>query len=184
MANEYYGFHGSDFDNVESILSENFRESINKDEWLGYGVYFFVDTISDPLDNAKEWAKNQAFSKGSYDYEKFAVFRAKIACDRVLDTTQAEGLKAFNTLRNALIQKHDECFQRNRDLRCDDRVMWNLVAQVMKLDAVVHNLYIKDKVQRVKRIGSNVPNSTVLCVKIPTSIVKESIEVVYDGKVR
>lgn len=54
----------------------------------------------------------------------------------------------------------------------------------MSLDAVIHNLYIKDKIQRIKRIGSNVPNTTVLCVKVPTSIVRESIEVVCDGEIR
>lgn len=184
MAIEYSGFHGSDFNNIESILEESFRKSDNKDEWLGYGVYFFIDGISEPFENAKEWAKNQAFNQGKCSYDKYAVLKARVVCNSVLDTTQMEGLKAFNILRSALIKKHDECFQRNRELKCDDRVMWNLVAQTMKLDAVVHNLYIKDKMQRIQKIGSNVPNSTVLCVKVPTSVVKETIEVVCDGEVK
>lgn len=131
-----------------------------------------------------QWARNQSYANGKLKYDKYAVFKAKIVCDRVLDTTNTQGLAAFNTLRNALIKKHDDCFQKNRDFRSDDRVMWNLVAQTMKLDAVVHNLYIKDRVQRIKKIGSNVPNTTVLCVKVPTSIVRETIEVVCDGEVR
>ncbi|EII2984489.1 hypothetical protein V8050_002925 [Vibrio parahaemolyticus] len=184
MTIEYTGFHGSDFDNVKSILAENFRESENNDEWLGYGVYFFVEGISEPKENAIEWARNQSYANGKLKYDKYAVFKAKVVCDRVLDTTNTQGLAAFNTLRNALIKKHDDCFQKNRDFRSDDRVMWNLVAQTMKLDAVVHNLYIKDRVQRIKKIGSNVPNTTVLCVKVPTSIVRETIEVVCDGEVR
>ncbi len=183
MTIQYNGFHGSDFDNIDSILSENFRESENEDEWLGYGVYFFVDGISDPQKNAMEWAKNQAYNKGKVDYDKFVVFKAEVVCGRVLDTTNLDGLKVFNTLRDALIKKHDECFQKNRNVWCDDRIMWNLVAQTMKLDAVVHNLYIKSKIQRIKKIGSNVPNTTVLCVKVPASIVKETIEIVCDGEV-
>ena len=181
---EYSGFHGSNSENVKSIMEENFRESKNIDEWLGYGVYFFVDGVSDPLENAKEWARNQAFDNGEYVYERYSIFNAKIVCDKVLDTTNMEHLKAFNILRNRLIEKHNKSFRRNRQFECDDRIMWNLIAQFMSLDAVVHNLYIKDKVQRMKKIRSNVPNSTVMCVKVPKSILRESIEIVCDGEVR
>ncbi|NWO06619.1 MAG: hypothetical protein HLX50_13300 [Alteromonadaceae bacterium] len=184
MVFEYYGFHGSDFENFEGIRSENFKESENEDEWLGYGVYFFIEGISDPEENAAEWARNQAFHNGVYTYERYVVCKAKIRCSKVLDATNIEGLKAYNTLRNKIIQKHDEYFQANRKLRTDDRVMWNLVAQMMSLDAVVHNLYIKDRVQRIKRISSNVPNTTVLCVKVRDCIVDETIEAVSDGGVK
>lgn len=182
---QFCGFHGSDLNCVNSIISENFRPSENDDDWLGHGVYFFIDGISDPKENAIEWAKNQAFKgRGEFLYDKYAVLKADIECTHVLDTTNVEGLKAFNIMRKSVIQKHDQTFIPNRNIRYDDRIMWNLVAQMMELDAVIHNLYIKDKVQRIKKISSNVPNSTVLCVKMSTSIIQKSIKVVCDGEVR
>lgn len=184
MTYSYEVFHGSDFNNIGSILAESFRKSEGEDEWLGHGVYFFVEGISDPTENAIEWAKNQAYSKGEFKYKEFAVFKAVVVCDKVLDVTNTEGLKAFNALRNMIIEKHDKLFERNRDFQCDDRVMWNLVATSLRVDAVKHNLYIKDKTQRVKKIRSNTPNTTVLCVKSPDSIVKDTIEIVCHGDVK
>ncbi|EIV8492745.1 hypothetical protein [Vibrio vulnificus] len=184
MATEYIGFHGTDKKNIGSIKQANFIESTNDDEWLGYGVYFFVEGISDPLDNACEWAKNQAHSKEGLQYKEYAVLKVKSVCSKVLDTTTIEGLKAFNKLREALIEKHDQHFTPNREQLCDNRVMWNLVSSQMNLDAVIHNLYIKNKTQRIKKIQSNVPNTTVMCVKVPHSIELGSIEVVRRGRVR
>ncbi|AYO16837.1 hypothetical protein D0812_20800 [Vibrio owensii] len=185
MTYEFTGFHGTDAGNVSNIQKYNFAESRNDDEWLGYGVYFFTGGISCPEGNAIEWAKNQAFNKDtrSYDYEEFAVLKVKANVNSVLDTTTMEGLTAFNQLRDALIEKHDSYFKMNRNVFCDDRFMWNLVSQTMKLDAIIHNLYIKDKTQRLKKIRSNVPNTTVLCVKVADSIDINSIEVVNEGRV-
>lgn len=184
MTTEYIAFHGSDLNNKASILSNNFHPSKNEKDWLGHGVYFFIDGVSDPVNNATEWAKNQAFTREGWSYDKYGIFQAKVVCERVLDVTNIEGLKFFNVLRNRLIEKNDEHFERNRDKLCDDQVMWNLVASVAELDAVIHNLYIKNKTQRIKKIMSNVPNTTVLCVKEPASIIKDSIEVLQEGDVR
>jgi len=35
----------------------------------------------------------------------------------------------------------------------------------MRLDILIQNFYIKSKDQRIKRIESRIPNSTVLCAK-------------------
>jgi hypothetical protein len=183
MKYEYIGYHGTNYELVESIKKDNFKKSLNDDEWLGHGVYFFIDGISDAKNNAVEWAKNQAYEYGQYKYNKYAVIEVKIICEKILNITTQEGMKAFNILRNSLIRKHDSLFQRDRNFRCDDRIMWNLVAQVMGLEAVIHNLYIKDKVQRIRKIGSNVPNTTVMCVKTPDLIDKNSIKLICDGEV-
>lgn len=162
--NEIIGYHGTDQSRVKSIQENNFNASQKKNEWLGYGVYFFVNGISDPIKNAIEWGKNEAYNKGSYDYETYSVLKAAVSFDRLLDTTTIEGLSVFNTLRDKFIDKYNEKFHRSRDFNEDDRLMWNLVASHMKLDIVIHNLYIKNKVQRCKKIRSNVPNTTVMCV--------------------
>lgn len=184
MTYEYIGYHGTDSDCVASIFKDNFRISRNDNEWLGHGVYFFVEGISDPVENATEWAKNQAYDKGAYKYSNFSVLKAKAKCTRLLDATTIDGLRAFNAVRERIIERHNEFFQPKRDLYTDNQVMWNLVARMMGLEVIIHNLYIKNKRQRISRIVSNVPNATVMCVKAPASIDKNSIEVEIDGMVK
>jgi hypothetical protein len=43
----YIGYHGTDASCVESICKEGFRISDKENEWLGHGVYFFTQGISD-----------------------------------------------------------------------------------------------------------------------------------------
>lgn len=167
MSFETVGFHGTDFSNVASIKENGFLESASETEWLGRGVYFFVEGIGCPKTNATQWAKNQSYDKQTRcnSYEKYGVIKVSIKYQRFLDTTIAEGLNAFNMLREKIIAKHQNHFVPNRTKFSDDNFMWNMVALIMDLDAVKHNLYIKNCVQRRRKIASNVPNTTVLCVK-------------------
>lgn len=186
MSYEFVGYHGTDSNCIESIQQNNFERSVNDDDWLGYGVYFFVEGINEPVVNASEWAKNQAYDKDTkgYKYDAFTVLEATVQGVRVLDTTTIKGLNTYNTLRNALIQKHKKHFVYNRKVWEDDCFVWNLVAKNMNLDVVIHNLYIKDCIQRRLRIASNVPNTTVMCVKDADLIDKSSINVIVQGEVR
>lgn len=184
MKYEYVGYHGTDSDCVADIKKDNFRISQNDDDWLGYGVYFFVEGISNPVENASEWAKNQAFHRGSYAYESFTILKATTRCNAILDTTTTKGLQIYNKARELLIEKHNKYFYPGRKFQNDDRIIWNLVASFMELEVIIHNLYIKNKRQRILKIGSNVPNTTVMCVKEPTFIDKSTIEVETTGRVR
>lgn len=185
MSFDIIGYHGTNSQFVASIKKENFRKSEQDNDWLGYGVYFFIEGISEPVTNAIEWARNQAYDKGKYRYERLSVLQSQILCDKdaVLNVTESEGLKAFNALRGKILEKHQKSFGFNRDIRNDNRVIWNAVAEYMELDAIIHNLYIKDCFQRRKKIDSNVPNTTVLCVKEPQSIVLNTIVEIVEEEV-
>lgn len=183
MTHDVVGYHGTNSNLVESIVADSFRKSENDDEWLGHGVYFFVEGISCPITNAGEWAKNQAFSRKGNRYDRYTVLEAVARCNRLLDATTVEGLQAFEEVRQKILEKHDEHFVKGRVIQNDNCVMWNLVARLMGLDAVIHNLYIKNRMQRIKQVQSNVPNTTVLCVKNPDSIDSETIRVVDKGVV-
>lgn len=54
--NEYIAYHGTNSECVESIERIGFRPSSSDTEWLGSGVYFFVEGSFCPLTNAREWA--------------------------------------------------------------------------------------------------------------------------------
>lgn len=186
MPSEFTGYHGTNSAIVPLIQKGSFNHSQNDDDWLGQGVYFFIDGISVPLDSASEWAKNQAYCKESKNlkYKSFSVLECKVVSDSVLNTTQNEGLKAFDSLRNVILQKHRRDFGRDSRFQEHDRIMWDLVAKYMKVEVVIHNLYIKNCVQRKMRVSSNVPNVTVMCVKDSVAIDKNSIKVVSNGEVK
>ncbi|MDR5610419.1 MULTISPECIES: hypothetical protein [unclassified Arsenophonus] len=58
---ELIGYHGTNAENEDMILSGNFRVSTKDDEWLGTGAYFFIAGISDPINDAERWAIVQAY---------------------------------------------------------------------------------------------------------------------------
>lgn len=185
MENEkvFIGFHGTSEVNASSIMSSNFIPSENPDDWLGYGIYFFIEGINDPCENAKEWAKNCAWvGQGKpLKYSKFNVLSVLVSGRNVLDTTKTEGLNAYNEIRELLEKKEKKCFQRNRSVNQDNRVMWNLVADFLQLEIIIHNLYIRTETQRKLQIASNVPNTTVMCVKNVSNIHFDTIEKVFEG---
>lgn len=178
MSFQIQAFHGTNSELVANIKQSNFRKSEKKNEWLGFGVYFFVEGITEPIANAVEWATNQSYHSEGYRYDSLSVLESTVVCDKnaVLNVTENEGLKVFNELRDVLNEKHKKSFKNtSRDLSQDNRVIWNAMSEYLSLDAIVHNLYIKDCFQRRKKVNSNVPNTTVLCVKDPKFIRLDSI---------
>lgn len=181
------GFHGTDTSLVKSIKEKNFYLSSNVDDWLGKGVYFFIEGITCPIKNACEWAANQAYDKRthSYKYKHYVVLEAQIMLDeeKVFDTRDDKALVVFNELRDAIIKKHNKLFQQNNELHENDRIIWDIISSDNGLEGIIHNLYIKDKFQRINRVHSNVPNTTVLCVKDASSIDVPSIKQKTRGSV-
>jgi hypothetical protein len=177
----FIGYHGTNSKHVQSILKNNFNISQNADEWIGYGVYFFVDGISCPINNSREWAINQAYHQT--DYTNYSILKATITGENVLDLTTQAGLIAFNTMRQKIIEKHKQYFYRDRNIYEDDRLICNLIIQAMNLDLLINNLYIKTKIQRMKIIYSRIPNVTVMLVVNPNkSIDLSSIEEIEKGR--
>lgn len=181
----YIGYHGTNYENVESIIKHGFRISDKADEWLGYGIYFFTDGISDPIENAKEWAINQAWDKNTKQnlYKKYAVLKITAQSERVLDLTTVEGLQTFNVFRNFFVERASNYFrQRDRSLHQYNCKMHNLIMREFRADILFHHLYIKNRIQRQLRIDSNVPNTTVMLVTKPQNIL--SIEVILTGEIK
>lgn len=104
------GFHGTNFDNVESIINNGFVMNTSSKDWLGIGIYFFVDGLGDvPQEHAAEWAKAVAWDKikKRNTYVRYAVIRASIDCsenDVVLDMTTKEDTDLFNRFRKSYLR--------------------------------------------------------------------------------
>jgi len=179
----YIGYHGTNADHVESIVKNGFYTSDNADEWLGHGIYFFTEGISDPIENAKEWAINQAWDKENkrYRYKKYAVLKVEVSGEQVLDLRTENGLWVYNEMRDLLIRQYEATFDKDRNIYEDNCKMSNLIVDAMNLDILINRLYIKNRIQRKLRLVSNVPNTTVMVVIKPESIY--SIEVEKEGEI-
>lgn len=185
----FTGYHGTSEERANSIIKSSFIPSENHDDWLGYDVYFFIEGISCPLSNAKEWAINQSWDKKNKrnKYKIYSIIEARLTISeaKLLDLTTKEGLEGFNKVRDHIISKYNHFFQRGRDTADDDQKICNMTIKIMCLEALISNLYIKNKVQRTKIINSNIPNVTVmLVVKPKTCIDLSSIKQVETGEIK
>lgn len=185
---EFEGFHGTDCNKRQSILERNFSVSAAEDEWLGTGAYFFIEGISDPQSDARHWAKLQAYDKRtkSNRYSNYAVIKAIINVENVLRLDQEEGLIAYNTFRNFLLDKmKEERIRPKVSAIRNDCEVCNHILQNSEFDAIVNCEYIKlDKWTRVKQYASRIPTCKIMSVKEPkTSIEVEGITVVERGRV-
>lgn len=188
------GFHGTDSANKEKILDENFSSSIGDKEWLGDGAYFFCNGITTQQAErlASKWAIAHAYDKStkSYKYNEFVVIKAIISVEEsnLLDLTNFDGLELFNYMRNKYIRKIEEGGVRLKGfydfkdghLINDAREKLNLPIYVVK-----GNFYIKFAVERKLNINFRVPNSTIIAVFNPLSLIeKESLEPIIERKIK
>lgn len=163
-------FHGTSRDAALLINAQGFNESTKRSEWLGRGIYFFVEGVSDPQANAREWARAQGWDPKAkkFKYSYGAVVKANFTVDgdRIIDLTYTEGLRRFIEIKERLlsfiIDKFDTDSVKNNEQTC---YVFNLVVDLLKAQAVKNNLYIKPHVERTLAMHINIPNTTVFCLR-------------------
>ena len=78
------GYHGTDFANTHTILSDNYQISEGDTHWLGDGVYFFVESVltntEKAIELAEKWAIAQSWDNDTkkYKYNQYTVMASKI----------------------------------------------------------------------------------------------------------
>ena len=155
------GFHGTDIKNFDSIKSTNFVASEGDSEWLGNGVYFFVEGISDPIKNAKDWAIVSSWNNNLKlnEYTKFAVISAEINVldDYLLDLTTHDGMETFIYFRNKFIEmiSKRKLILKNGDFK--DGHIINEARYSIRIDVVKSNFYIKFAKERIMNINFRIP---------------------------
>ncbi len=169
---EFICYHGTTPSAMLSIINDGFKLSQSNEDWLGHGVYFFTDGISDPLKNAIEWSKNR--------HGGTCVIKSKIKVDdsEILDLRTNNGWNIYNLHRDSIIdnyynelaKRRDINIKKRKDARVDDCIIMGLLQQSLKHKVIIHNVYIKNQHQRKLALESSYPNSTVLCVNEPSCI--------------
>lgn len=184
---DFIVYHGTDANCVDSIKHDNFLPSTTQFEWLGAGVYFYIEGAFEPILCARDWAISSAWNKQEkkLNYKSYSILMTIVSGDRVLDLRIDDDLRMFEELRQYILTKFEKDVAgqpKFGKISAQDNYICNAVAKSMKLDILIHNLYIKTKRQRIKNINSRVPNSTVLCAKETALISVEDIDVIETGK--
>lgn len=182
------GYHGTDSGAAKNIIATKFNESNGPEHWLGKGVYFFVNGISDPQEDAINWAKAQAWdnAKKQNRYADYSVLRCEVELndDEILDLTLPESVTRFNDIKTQLLEL---IFSKRKNFRyvspaAQSCMLFSFMVDFMEVDAVRHYLYIKPIPERRLQLILNVPNTTVLCVSEAKCITTKP-EIVREGKV-
>ncbi len=165
------GHHGTSLDSAKAIINSNYELSIGDDEWLGSGVYFFVEGISSKTEElAEKWAKTQAWDKKSrkYKYLKYCLMESNIEVEEseFLDLTTEEGVEVLSYLVDRYLEK---IAQTGLKLTFKDGLLLNLARKegLFPLEVVKGNFYIKFAKERIKRINLRTSNCTICTVYTP-----------------
>lgn len=160
--NYFLSYHGTDKDNVPSIRKSGFNTSDADHEWLGSGSYFFTEGVTCPIENAREWAKSAAWNNTDKinNYGTYSVLEVVVSGEKVLDLRETEDINIYNQTRSDVIQSHKK---RNKSYKNIDTAICNAIINLMKIDILIKDSYIKSRFERKYRIESRVPNCTVLC---------------------
>jgi hypothetical protein len=173
-------FHGTTRDRAEAILNFNFNFSESDEDWLGTGVYFFLDGIASGLKSAQEWALN------THKGVTCSVIETTVVTEReqLLDLRVLSDLKLYNKIRDQIIirdfdklsRRRDISIKKRRDIRLDDTLITNEVLNILGKKLIIHNVYIKTSQQRELILESSYPNSTVASLKELSLITKIEIK--------
>lgn len=178
MVIELEGFHGTSFDGASSIIKEGYKSSTGDSEWLGDGVYFFLEGLSkSPQMQAEEWTIAQAWDKQhqTFKYKKLSVLKSiiKVEEDHFLDLTSSDGIEIFDYI----VSKHTEKMSSiNKRMTYIDGFVINFARKegLLPVEVTKGNFYIKFTDERIKRISRRTPNCTVCSVYDPAKNIKNT----------
>lgn len=163
------GFHGTSRAGAGPIADSTYKISPSPEDWLGSGVYFFIDGIACPIRSASEWARNK-FGRDDAALVKSTI---RAPAEKVLDLRSIEGLARYDAARIAfleqnrvpLLQRRDLNIKKRKDIRLDDRIVTEAVCEKLGIAVLIHNVYIKNALQRELIMESSYPNATVCSVR-------------------
>lgn len=179
------GYHGTSKESANNILKYKIYIDSNSDsEWLGTGVYFFIDDDKDKaINNAKKWAIN---------YKKFSFYSVIETTmlteeEKIIDLNDPEWQDLYHQYRNARIKEII-----NRGIRFEVDInkfecsIINPFAEKIKATIIIQDRFIKleefyYKNKEIRIPKSNVANCRIACVRDRTIIDNNSIKCVKEG---
>ncbi|WP_103867241.1 hypothetical protein [Aquimarina sp. I32.4] len=165
------GFHGTSLENAKSIILNDFKLSRGHKEWLGDGVYFFIDGISNnPSSQAEKWSIAHSWNKieKKYSYKRYSVIKCNIEVDNnnFLDLTTSDGVEVLDYIIEHHTSKMKEI---GKKIDYIDGFVINFARKedIISIDIAKGNFYIKFTKERINQINRRTPNCTICSIYNP-----------------
>jgi hypothetical protein len=188
MSIQITGHHGTNSNIAQVIINSEFEISKGDDHWLGDGAYFFVRGISSKtIDLAEKWAISEAFDNKTkqYLYLNYSIVESTISVKECefLDLTIEEGLEVFEYLIERFIQKLNLTGKKIKKNEYIEGKVLNMARseEILPLEVVKGNFYIKFAKERVYRLNRRIDNCTICMVFNPKKCINSSIIVKEGG---
>jgi len=187
MTLQFTGYHGTNLIAAKNIVSSNYEISKGDDEWMGNGVYFFINGLSSkPEEQAKKWAIATSWNnkKKIYNHKSYCIINSIIEVEEenFLDLTSEDGIEILSYLYDKFEKKIKKL---NINFKPMDGLLINLARGegILPIDVVKGNFYIKFAKERTKKITLRTANSTICTVYKPNdNIVSSKIIEIGDIK--
>ena len=181
------GHHGTNFDSSKKIVNSNYKISKGDDHWLGDGVYFFVEGIStNTVKLAEKWAIAQSWDKtrNRRTYSNFAVLESeiKVSKEKFLDLTTEEGVEILYYFVEKYLTRLKYL---GKGLDFYDGLLINMARKedILPIDVVKGNFYIKFEKERKYRVNLRTSNCTICVVYDPNKNIKSTNQI-KQGKIK
>ena len=164
-------YHGTSAKNANNIRSEGFFPSVSNIEWLGNGVYFFLNGISNPEDDAECWAICNSWDNKNKvrTYDQYAVLYSTLNVDDDsildLDDDDSDKRKFFTEFREVFFEKIRKAGKYYGNV-ADGFIINELIEnRILPVKMVKSKMYVQLKeLDRKFRIISRIPNCTICSV--------------------
>lgn len=173
-------YHGTSKEFGEEIKNGgSYKLSLGEFEWLGCGVYFFVDSIysKSPIEDARSWARLQAYDKQTkrYTYNRYTVIKNSIEGQvKLWDLSSQIGAEIFISIKEQALAQFYKAGKRLKGPPIDGYVIEfaQKKIRIFNFNVVKNDIFIKlTKEERIWDIRSLQPNCTVLAVR-DTALIK------------
>lgn len=168
---KFDAYHGTSVSAAFSIRANGYKPSVSNSEWLGNGVYFFLNGISDAQKDAECWAICESWNKDtrSRDYDTYAVLCSELNVNDEfildLDDDSSEKRKIFCEFRELVFEKirnANKCYGDVADGYIINEILEN---HIMQVKMVKSKMYVQLKeLDRRFKIKSRIPNCTICSV--------------------
>ena len=181
------GHHGTNSNNCRKILNSNYKISKGDREWLGDGVYFFIEGVSseNSIELAKKWVIAESSKRRYKDYTVIES-EIKVAEENLLDLTNKEGVEIFSYFYKKFFEEiKKELNKGQQGLKFCDGFLINLMRkkETLPIEVVKGNFYIKFDEERKNKINFRISNCTICTVCVPQKNIINNNKVVDKGKI-
>lgn len=169
----YIGYHGTSKENADDILNGSFFKSESYDQWLGEGVYFFTNGISDAREDAKNWARNMSYDPKTKTkrYGVLKVLKSIVTAEEnhILDLDTDKGKIFFLAFRERFY-KEIRAARKQIKGNCSDGFFIELIEKKnvtfkpLKIVKCMMAVKLKE-CDKISGTFSRIPNCTILSVR-------------------